>query len=221
MPGTRDFGRVIRDDHGSNMVHANDSADRRAHYSRALEDAISIHKNEWPRAWAGTNPLSGGRTFNSMTPAERVRLSILISRFQCLPRLQLTLLRTLVLWALHSSEVISKTVKDSYKQNRHEDDLNQPLSVQPWGRDGDKRQYYLIEGQDDTPFRLYREGNRNLKNITWWSVAGTIDELRDVSAKLQEDGAQSSRRLSEKILAAIPRFEATEEVRLSPVEIST
>ncbi|KAF1809277.1 hypothetical protein P152DRAFT_461696 [Eremomyces bilateralis CBS 781.70] len=168
----------------------------RAHYGRALEDAISFHKNEWPRAWGGVNPLSGGKSFNSMAPAER-----------------LTLLRTLVLWALHSSEVVSKTVKDSYKQNRHEDDLNQPLSVQPWGRDGDKRQYWLVEGQDDTPFRLYREGNRNLKNITWWNVAGTIDELREVSARLQQDGAQASRRLADKILAAIPRFEATEEKR--------
>jgi hypothetical protein len=64
----------------------------------------------------------------------------------------------------------------SYKQNRHEDDLNQPLSVQPWGSDGDRRRYYLIEGLDDTHFRVYRESSGVIKK-TWWSVAGSIEEL--------------------------------------------
>jgi hypothetical protein len=123
------------------------------------------------------------------------------------------LLRALVLWSLNSSEAVSNIIKESYKQNRHDDDLNQPLSVQPWGRDGDKRRYWLIEGRNDTPFRLYRESNPALKrNHTWWSVAGTIEELRAVGDKLNADGTQAARRLSERILAAIPRFEATEEV---------
>ena len=103
-------------------------------------------------------------------------------------------------------------MKESYKQQRHEDDLNQPLSVQPWGRDGDKRRYWLIEGQDDTHFRLYRESNPALKHNTWWSVAGSIDELKAVATKLGEEGSQAARRLQERITLAIPRFEASEEV---------
>ena len=103
-------------------------------------------------------------------------------------------------------------IKDSYKQSRHDDDLNQPLSIQPWGKDGDKRRYWLIEGQDDTCFRLYRESNPVLKHNTWWSVAGSIAELKEVAEKLGNEEAQASRRLSEKINNAVPRFEATEEV---------
>lgn len=126
--------------------------------------------------------------------------------------LQLTLLKALILWSLHSSEAILAVIKESYKQQRHDDDLNQPLSVQPWGRDGDKRRYWLIEGQDDTHFRLYRESNPVLKHITWRSVAGTIDEVKVVAEQLGEEGSQAARRLRERILLAVPRFEASEEV---------
>lgn len=86
------------------------------------------------------------------------------------------------------------------------------MSVQPWGRDGDKRRYWLIEGQDDTHFRLYRESNPVLKHNTWRSVAGSIDELKGVAEQLGEEGSQAARRLRERILLAIPRFEASEEV---------
>jgi hypothetical protein len=114
---------------------------------------------------------------------------------------------------LHGSEAVNAIIKESYKQSRHDGDENQPLSIQPWGRDGDKRRYWLIEGRDDTAFRVYRESNPILKHNTWWSVAGTIDELRVLSDKLKdEDGTQAARRLSERITNAIPRFEATEEV---------
>jgi hypothetical protein len=72
----------------------------------------------------------------------------------------------------------------------------------------------LIEGQDDTDFRVYRESNPALKSTTWWSVAGSIDELRVLAAKLQEeDGSREAKALGERMLHAIPRFEATEEVR--------
>jgi hypothetical protein len=116
------------------------------------------------------------------------------------------------LWSLHTSDAISNIIKDSYKQNRHDDDLNQPLSVQHWGKDAQKRRYWLIEGKDDTPFRLYRESNPAQKRNTWWSVAGSIDELRVIAEKLAGDGSQAGRRLSERITNALPRFEATEEV---------
>jgi hypothetical protein len=80
-------------------------------------------------------------------------------------------------------------VNDSYKArtSKIKDDSNIPLSVQPWGSDGDKRRYWLVEGQDDTPFRVYREGNPKLKNISWWSVAGSIDEIRTLAQKLKEE----------------------------------
>ena len=108
--------------------------------------------------------------------------------------------------------MIQAILKESYKQQRHDDDLNQPLSVQPWGKDGDKRRYWLIEGQDDTHFRLYRESNPVLKNNTWRALAGSIDELKVVADQLEEEGSQASRRLKERIVLAVPRFEASEEV---------
>ncbi|KAK6950211.1 hypothetical protein Daesc_008537 [Daldinia eschscholtzii] len=167
------------------------------HYNRALEDAISSHKNQWARDWKDENPLAGNKTFASMDPTERLKL-----------------LRTLVVWTLSSSEVIKGIINKSYKGNRHEDDLNQPLSVQPWGSDSDKRRYYLIEGLDDTHFRVYRESNPQGFNRTWWSVAGSIDELKSLAEKLQKsDGGPKAKKLAHKMLAAVPRFEATEEKR--------
>ena len=121
-------------------------------------------------------------------------------------------MKTLVLWSLESSETVKAIIKESYKQQRHEDDLNQPLSVQAWGRDGDKRRFWLIEGQDDTRFRLYRESNPALKHVTWRSVAGSIEEVKQVADRLSEENTQASRRLRDRIMAAIPRFEASEEV---------
>ncbi|KAH9221033.1 hypothetical protein DL95DRAFT_382417 [Leptodontidium sp. 2 PMI_412] len=167
------------------------------HYNRALEEAIQTHKSQWAKDWEAKNPLSGGATFASMLPTQR-----------------LTLLRTLILWALSSSDAVKGIIQASYKQSRHEDDLNQPLSVQPWGSDSDKRRYYLIEGLDDTHFRVYRESNYMGLKRTWWSVAGDIDELKALAEKLEkDDGGQKARLLSSKMMAAIPRFEATEEKR--------
>ncbi|PKX96830.1 uncharacterized protein P174DRAFT_509992 [Aspergillus novofumigatus IBT 16806] len=156
----------------------------RAHYQRPLEEAIQTHASQWPKAWQGKNPLHGGRTFATMSPEER-----------------LTLLKSLILWSLSSSEAVQAKIKESYKQARHEDDLNQPLSVQPWA------------GLDDTHFRLYRESNPALKNVTWWSVAGTIPELKAVADKLDGEKSIHSKKLSERIKNAIPRFEGSEEKR--------
>ncbi|KFA63479.1 hypothetical protein S40285_00323 [Stachybotrys chlorohalonatus IBT 40285] len=167
------------------------------HYGRALEDAIATHKSQWAPSWEDKNPLSGGGSFNSMNPTQR-----------------LTLLRILILWSMSSSEVIKSLINQAYKQNRHDDDLNQPRSVQPWGSDGDKRRYFLVEGQDDTAFRVYRESNPAGTSRTWWSVAGSIDELKALAEKLEKtDGGPKARKLSQKILQAVPRFEAGEEKR--------
>ncbi|KAF9890937.1 hypothetical protein FE257_005194 [Aspergillus nanangensis] len=168
----------------------------RNHYQRPLEEAIQTHASQWPKAWQGKNPLHGGGTFAGMSPEERIRL-----------------LKSLILWSLASSEAIQAKIKESYKQARHEDDLNQPLSVQPWGRDGLKRRYWLIEGLDDTHFRLYRESNPALKHVTWWSVAGTIPELQDYAEKLEGERSTNSKKLSERIKLSIPRFEGAEEKR--------
>lgn len=124
------------------------------------------------------------------------------------------LLKALILWSLSSSDAVQAKIKDAYKQARHEDDLNQPLSVQPWGKDELKRRYWLIEGQDDTHFRLYRESNPTLKTNTWWSVAGTIEEIRAIAEKLTQERSQNSKKLAERIMNAIPRFEGGEEVCL-------
>ncbi|OBT84485.1 hypothetical protein VE02_06410 [Pseudogymnoascus sp. 03VT05] len=167
------------------------------HYNRALEEAVQTHKSQWAKDWESKNPLLGGATFSSMGPTER-----------------LTLLRTLILWSLSSSDAVKGIITASYKQSRHEDDLNQPLSVQPWGSDSYKRRYYLIEGLDDTAFRVYRESNPAGLKRTWWSVAGDIEELKQLAEKLgTADNGQRARGLSAKMTAAIPRFEATEEKR--------
>ncbi|PSN70899.1 hypothetical protein BS50DRAFT_584474 [Corynespora cassiicola Philippines] len=171
----------------------------KGHYGRALEEALQTQKSQWPRSWNWVNPLSGGRSFNSMTPSER-----------------LNLLKTLALWALNQNEAVNTMIKETYKSRTTKDknDSNIPLSVQPWGRDGDKRRYWLIEGQDDTAFRVYRESNPALKNVSWWSVAGSIEELRELAKKLEEeDGTKEAKALSERMLNAIPRFEATEAKR--------
>ncbi|KAL4942648.1 hypothetical protein BDV06DRAFT_158974 [Aspergillus oleicola] len=168
----------------------------RNHYTRPLEEAIQTHVAQWPKTWEGKNPLHGGRNFASMSPEERLQL-----------------LKSLILWSLSSSDAVQAKIKESYKQARHEDDLNQPLSVQPWGRDSLKRRYWLIEGLDDTHFRLYRESNPALKNVTWWSVAGTIPELQGIADKLEEEKGTNSKKLSERIRNSIPRFEGSEEKR--------
>ncbi|KAK3952735.1 hypothetical protein QBC32DRAFT_211904 [Pseudoneurospora amorphoporcata] len=166
------------------------------HYGRALEEAIQTHKNQWAKEWEGQNPLAGGATFASMTPVQR-----------------LALLRTLIHWTLASSDVVKTMINKNYR-TRHEDDLNVGLSVQPWGTDGDKRRYYLIEGNDDTHFRVYRESNPAGHTRTWWSVAGNIEELKVLAEKLEKnDGGPKARALAKRISNSIPRFEATEEKR--------
>lgn len=51
--------------------------------------------------------------------------------------------------------------------------------------------------------------------MTWWSVAGDIPEMQAIADKLQEEKGINSKKLSERIRAAIPRFEASEEVSQS------
>ncbi|KAK4227909.1 hypothetical protein QBC38DRAFT_172799 [Podospora fimiseda] len=164
------------------------------HYNRALEEAIQTHKGQWARDWESKNPLANGATFSSMTPVQR-----------------LTLLRTLIQWTLASSDAV-KTIINAHYKNRHDDDINIPLSVQVWGGDGDKRRYFLIEGNDDTRYRVYRESNPAGIQRTWWSVAGNVEELKTLAEKLEkQDGGPKAKQFAKKIINSIPRFEATEQ----------
>ncbi|KAF1351646.1 hypothetical protein EJ07DRAFT_33350, partial [Lizonia empirigonia] len=171
----------------------------KGHYGRALEEAIQTQKSQWPVKWNYINPLSSGRSFNTMAPTERI-----------------TLLHTLCLWSLNQSEEVKTMIANGYKSRTTKDklDTNIPLSVQPWGRDGEKRRYWLVEGQNDTHFRVYREGNPHTAKATWWSVAGSIDELRVLAKVLEEDdGHREAKALSERMINAVPRFEASETKR--------
>ncbi|KAB2100446.1 hypothetical protein AG0111_0g11554 [Alternaria gaisen] len=170
----------------------------KGHYGRALEEAIQTQKSQWPTKWTG-NPLSGGRNFNTMMAIERV-----------------TLLHSLCLWSLNQNEQVKAMINNAYKSRTTKDkqDTNIPLSVQAWGRDGDKRRYYLVEGQNDTHFRIYRETDPSRKNVQWISVAGSIDELKALATKLEEvDGHKEAKALGERMLNAVPRFEASENKR--------
>ncbi|KKF93076.1 hypothetical protein CFO_g4567 [Ceratocystis platani] len=129
------------------------------------------------------------------------------------PDIALILLRTLIHWALASSESIRTLVAKSYK-NRHDEDRAIPLSVQAWGSDSDKRRYFLIEGRDGTSFRIYRESNFQGLNRTWWSVADSIDSLKALATSLEEkDGGPKAKSLAHSMRMAIPRLEESKEKR--------
>lgn len=163
------------------------------------EDAINgaNFKPQWPKHWT-ESPLAHNGTFHALTPERR-----------------LDLLYTLTLWALGYSDAVKGMINASYSGKRTNDDLNQPLSVQPWGVDSDKRRYYLIEGDDNCSFRVYRESNpAALYNRQWISVAGSIDEVKDLATKLATaDGGPNARKLSSNMLKNIANFEEKEEKR--------
>ena len=131
--------------------------------------------------------------------------------------MQLKFLRTLVLWALSDSEAVQAIIKDSYKSSRQTEDRNVGLAVVPWFIDTfSKRKYYLVEGKEDTYFRLYRENNAiSQKTNTWFSVAGDIDEINAIAEKFDAETAAQSKAIAMKLKAAIPRFEAGEDVRVA------
>ena len=120
------------------------------------------------------------------------------------------MLKSLILWSLHASEVVSTEIKQAYKQTRREDDRNQPKAIQPWFSDTWRRKYYLIEGQDDTQFRIYRENDgKTAKTNAWFSVAGSKEEAEELAIKLEtEMPGVSGSLVGQKIRAAYPRWEA-------------
>ena len=127
---------------------------------------------------------------------------------------RLTLLKALVLWSLNSSEAVQAMIKDSYKQTRRDDDKNQPRSVQPWFSDSYRRRYWLVEGLEDSYFRIYRENDgKTAKSNTWFSIAGTIDEVNALSEKFATEATTNAKINSDKLKSAVPRFEAGEVKR--------
>lgn len=125
----------------------------------------------------------------------------------------MNLLKALCLWALNSSEAVQGMIKESYKQSRRDDDRNQPRSVQPWFSDQYRRKYWLVEGQDDSFFRIYRENDgKTAKTNAWFSVAGSIQDVNALADKFSEEHTSNAKVISDKLKSAIPRFEAGEEV---------
>ena len=127
--------------------------------------------------------------------------------------MQINLLRTLVHWSLANSEAVATIIKDSYKQSRKDDDINQPLSVQPWGQDTRKRKFYLVEGLVDAPFRIYRESEQKASSYMWINVAGTIEEAQKLARDLRAEKSQGAHRLAARITNAVPMFEEREDKR--------
>lgn len=114
---------------------------------------------------------------------------------------------------MNQSDAVQTMIKDSYKQTRRDDDRNQPRSVQPWFSDQYRRKYWLVEGLEDSHFRIYRENDgKTAKTNTWFSVAGSIQDVTMLADKFGEEHTQNSKVISDKLRSAIPRFEAGEEV---------
>ncbi|RPA87291.1 hypothetical protein BJ508DRAFT_410799 [Ascobolus immersus RN42] len=168
----------------------------KGHYNRALEEAIAANKSQWPLKWEGISPLAGGKTFEDLDIMKR-----------------LDVLRTLVLWSMAVSEQVRTLLSTYYKNGRKSGDVNNPLAVQVWGLDGLGRRYYMIEGTDDTKFRVFRENPAHLKTVQWLSVAGNLEELNGLAARLDIDGSKNARILRSKILQAVPRLEEGERKR--------
>ena len=87
------------------------------------------------------------------------------------------------------------------------------MSVQSWGIDTQKRRFFLIDGQVDSPFRIYRESARKASAYSWISVAGTIEEAQKVARDLRVERGQAAHRLAARITNAVPMFEEREEKR--------
>jgi hypothetical protein len=69
---------------------------------------------------------------------------------------------------------------------------------------------------DDTSFRVFRENPAHLKTVQWYSVAGNLQELNGLAAKLDLDGSKNARMLRSKILQTVPRLEEGERVSIYP-----
>ncbi|KAK9367125.1 hypothetical protein V1509DRAFT_567547 [Lipomyces kononenkoae] len=167
------------------------------HSTRAIEEAISTHGTAYWGPERHNGPFRGGYTF--VTLDWNGRLEFLLA---------------LVHWSLISSDAVRKILSKGYSGNRLEDDRNCELAVSPIGMDSERKRYYLVEGLNDTRFRLFRETNPRKRFVNWTSVASTHDELRRYTEQLKElDTSRHAKALTEKLAVQLPRLEAGEQKR--------
>ncbi|KAK9429671.1 hypothetical protein V1505DRAFT_400910 [Lipomyces doorenjongii] len=167
------------------------------HSSRAIEEAMSNHGSAYWGPHNHSGPFQGGYTF--VTLDWEGRLEFLLA---------------LVHWSLISSEAVRKILLKGYSGNRLEDDRNCELAVPAIGMDSERRRYYLVEGLNDTRFRLFRETNPRKRLVNWTPVASTHDELQIYIDELRRsDTSRHAKALTEKLAAELPRLDAGEQKR--------
>ncbi|KAK9479057.1 hypothetical protein V1514DRAFT_279243 [Lipomyces japonicus] len=165
-------------------------------YGRALEEALSTYGiAQWGIQNGG--PFVGGKTFKTMDWESRLEFLII-----------------LLLWALSSSEAVRSAIISGYPGNRTKDDHNSPLAVLPIGIDGQKRRYYLIEGNNGTRFRLFRETNPRRRVVNWTSVASNHEEISAFVKELEDDNSRLTKVLTKKLASELNRLESNEQKRL-------
>jgi hypothetical protein len=85
--------------------------------------------------------------------------------------------------------------------------------VQPWFSDSYRRRYWLIEGQEHTYFRVYRENDgKTTKTNQWFSVAASIEDVKTLADKFEAEGTLNARMNADKLRLPIPRWVEGEEV---------
>ncbi|KAK9325056.1 hypothetical protein V1517DRAFT_254718 [Lipomyces orientalis] len=167
------------------------------HSSRAIEEAISSHGSAYWGPQNHTGPFVRGYTFVALDWEGRLEF-----------------LLALVHWSLISSDAVRKILSKGYSGNRSEDDRNCDLAVPPIGMDSERRRYYLVEGLNDTRFRLFRETNPRKRYVNWTPVASTHDELHEFIEDLKRsDTSRHAKALIENLKAQLPRLEAGEQKR--------
>ncbi|KAK7207890.1 hypothetical protein BZA70DRAFT_29059 [Myxozyma melibiosi] len=165
-----------------------------AHFARPMDEAVSTYG---PAYWGPLNPTGpfvGGLTFHTMT--WEARLEVLVA---------------LVHWSLTASEAVRQVLVQGYSQQRTDDDSASPLAVLPIGLDSERKRYYLIEGENDTRFRLFCETNPRQRLVNWTPVASTFAEFKEFVDKLSEtDTSRNAKALVESLTEELPRLEASE-----------
>lgn len=102
-------------------------------------------------------------------------------------------------------------IREHYKGTRK--DYDSLLDCPPWGQDTLKRKFYLVEGQVDTPTRVYREGDRKGGKPTWQAVAGDIADVQRLARNLRGEQSVAARTLADRMTKHIAVLEAREEKR--------
>ncbi|KAK9448751.1 uncharacterized protein V1518DRAFT_374249 [Limtongia smithiae] len=164
------------------------------HFGRPLEEAVSSYGAAYWGMRNPTGPLPSGRRFVNLQWEDRLEI-----------------LLALVHWALTASDGVRAVLAEGYSGSRTEDDRTCPLAVSPIGMDGERRRYYLIEGQNETRFRLFQETNPRKRLVNWTSIASTAVELAAFMTKIQAtDTSRNARILCERLSKAMPRLEAAD-----------